>query len=509
MISMNPRQGPTGTRHRLLTWPIVLFLLAAVAATTSFYVLLTVVPTYAAASAGSSTAAGLATGALMLTTVAAELASPRLIARFGRPVMLAAGLLLLGVPAMLLIGQPGLPVVVGVCALRGLGFGVAVVLGSSWMAVLVPAQRRGEGLGLYGVTVGVPAIVALPLSVWFSDNFGYLPVFIAGGAVAVLGLIPLVLLRATGATASAMDAGGGRLGVLDGLGTPALVRPALPFAATAAAAGIVVTFLPSAVTGSAIAVVAPALFAQAATSAVGRSWAGRYGDRVGAGRVLVASVLVAAAGLLALALTGQVAAIVAGAAVFGLGFGAAQNASITLMFERVAAGGYDTASAVWNIGYDAGMGLGAAGFGLLAVHRVPGRLRDRRRADPDLIDHRCQPNGAVTMGTVVTYMAVSLDGFATGPDGDLSRLHHWMASPASAPASAGFFEAGATIMGRRTWDSGQEPWGDDEVFPMPVYVLTHERRDPFVGAARATRSSATPDGPWRWPSRPRANGGST
>ena len=365
---MNPRQGPTGTRHQVLTWPIVLFLLAAVAATTSFYLLLTVVPTYAAASAGSSTAAGLATGTLMLTTVVAELATPRLIARFGRLAMLAAGLMLLGVPALLLIAQPGLTAVLGVCALRGLGFGVAVVLGSSWMAVLVPAERRGEGLGLYGVAVGVPAIAALPLSVWFSDHFGYLPVFIAGGAVAMLGLIPLALLRATGATASTVEAGGRRLGVVEGLRTPALVRPALPFAATAAAAGIVVTFLPSAVTGSAVAVVAPALFAHSATSAVGRWWAGRYGDRVGAGRVLVASVLLSAVGILALALTGQVAAVVAGAAVFGLGFGAAQNASITLMFERVGAGGYDTASAVWNIGYDAGLGLGAAGFGLLAVH---------------------------------------------------------------------------------------------------------------------------------------------
>ena len=365
---MNTRQGPTGTRHQLLTWPIALFLLSAVAATTSFYLLLTVVPTYAAAAAGSSTAAGLATGTLMLTTVVAELASPRLIARFGRPAMLAAGLILLGVPALLLIGQPGLPAVLGICALRGLGFGVAVVLGSSWMAVLVPAQRRGEGLGLYGVAVGVPAIGALPLSVWFADHLGYPAVFVAGGAVAMLGLIPLGLLRATGATASTVEAGGGRLGVLDGLRTPALVRPAVTFAATAAAAGIVVTFLPSAVTGPAIAAVAPALFAHSAASAVGRWWAGRYGDRVGAGRVLVASVLVAAAGLLALALTGQVAAVVAGAAVFGLGFGAAQNASITLMFERVAAGGYETASAVWNIAYDAGMGLGAAGFGLLAVH---------------------------------------------------------------------------------------------------------------------------------------------
>ena len=37
------------------------------------------------------------------------------------------------------------------------------------------------------------------------------------------------------------------------------------------------------------------------------------------------------------------------------------------MFERVSPTGYDMVSAVWNLAYDAGMGLGAAGFGVLAV----------------------------------------------------------------------------------------------------------------------------------------------
>jgi predicted MFS family arabinose efflux permease len=51
----------------------------------------------------------------------------------------------------------------------------------------------------------------------------------------------------------------------------------------------------------------------------------------------------------------------------GLGFGAAQNASLSLMFERVSVSGYDMVSAVWNLAYDAGLGLGAAGFGVLAA----------------------------------------------------------------------------------------------------------------------------------------------
>jgi hypothetical protein len=38
------------------------------------------------------------------------------------------------------------------------------------------------------------------------------------------------------------------------------------------------------------------------------------------------------------------------------------------MFDRVSASGYGAVSALWNLAYDAGMGFGAAGFGVLAGH---------------------------------------------------------------------------------------------------------------------------------------------
>jgi predicted MFS family arabinose efflux permease len=148
------------------------------------------------------------------------------------------------------------------------------------------------------------------------------------------------------------------------LRTGGLVRPAVVFASTAVAAGIVVTFLPLSVPGSSL--IAPALLIQSAASTFGRWWAGRYGDRRGAVRLLVAGAVLTAAGFAGLILPGL--GLLGGALVFGLGFGVAQNASVSVMFREVGAGGYNTASAVWNIGYDTGMGLGAAGFGLLAAH---------------------------------------------------------------------------------------------------------------------------------------------
>jgi hypothetical protein len=49
-----------------------------------------------------------------------------------------------------------MPAILATCAVRGLGIRDHRVVGSALVAELVPSERRGEGLGLYGVVVGVP-----------------------------------------------------------------------------------------------------------------------------------------------------------------------------------------------------------------------------------------------------------------------------------------------------------------------------------------------------------------
>ncbi len=119
--------------------------------------------------AGSG-AAGFATGALMVATVAGEAVTPRLVARFGYRLALAAGLILLGAPSLALIGPAGMALITAVCVVRGLGFAVMVVAGGSLTASLIPPERRGEGLALVGVVAGVPALAALPAGVWLAGR---------------------------------------------------------------------------------------------------------------------------------------------------------------------------------------------------------------------------------------------------------------------------------------------------------------------------------------------------
>ena len=349
-------------RTPLVSRALGLYFLVAFLSMTSFYLLLSVVPLYATSVGAGRAGAGLTTGALMLSTVATELATPALLARFGYRLVLAAGLVLLGAPALALSDSASLAVIIAVSLVRGAGLAILVVAGSSVVASLTPPARRSEGLGLLGVVVGIPAVLALPLGVWLSERVGYPPVFVAGAAASLAGLLAIPGLPRRGQEVQES------VSVLAGLRDPGQLRPALIFLLTAVGAGIVVTFLPLAVKGSGR-LAALALLAHTVAIVAARWWAGRYGGRghLGQSRLLSSGVVIAAAGMFGLALTQSDIAVATGSVLLGVGFGIAQNSSLTLMFERVSAGGYDMVSALWNLAYDAGLGIGAAGFGVLVT----------------------------------------------------------------------------------------------------------------------------------------------
>ena len=45
---------------------------------------------------------------------------------------------------------------------------------------------------------------------------------------------------------------------------------------------------------------------------------------------------------------------------------------------------------------------------------------------------------------------------------------------------------GANIMGKRMFDQGERAWPEEAPFHTPVYVLTHEKREPWVRPGRTT-----------------------
>jgi dihydrofolate reductase len=105
------------------------------------------------------------------------------------------------------------------------------------------------------------------------------------------------------------------------------------------------------------------------------------------------------------------------------------------------------------------------------------------------------------MGKIIANISMSLDGCITGPNDSVElglgeggeRLHEWGVRLSSWRERHGmpggetdhdsevmaetFANVGAFVMGRRMFDHGEAPWGDDPPFRVPVFVVTHRPRE--------------------------------
>ncbi|MFD4577757.1 MFS transporter [Streptomyces sp. NPDC058417] len=374
------RPSPPPGRRRAA---VVGALVAAFGGFAHFNLLLSALPAYALRSGSGASGAGALTGTLIATTLVVQPFTPWLFARLGRRRSLALSGALMALPSLPLAGVSSLPGLVALSAVRGLGFGVFVVAGVTFTAELFPPERRGRAMGWYGAAVGAAGVIGAPLGVALARQDAYGPAF----ALAT-GTAGLVLVGALGFPSGAPPARaaapkpavrrgprlGARLRALRPLSGPLLVE-----VVSTTAYGVVFTFLP--LGGAA----APAALLAAQVSCVAaRLVGGGLIDRHGARRVLGPAVLLAALGTAGGALPDRPLPLLAGALLFGAGFGAVQSATLVLVMELAEAaetaedraggtgGGLGRASVAWNVAFDAGTGLGAlAGGPVFAVGGPP------------------------------------------------------------------------------------------------------------------------------------------
>lgn len=336
-------------------------LVLTVLAFTSFFVTLAALPVQAVRGGAGVETAGLVTTAMLACTVVSQPLVPGAVVRFGLGRVLGAGLALLGAPSPAALLTPAPWWLMIVSGVRGVGFAVLTVLGATLTARIAPVARRGRAIGLYGLAVAVPNLLAVPAGAALTLA-GRFPVVALVAASPLLAL-PLVTSLARGAGADPDDPGGRILSarLLAGVAAPC----ALLLVVTLAGGGLV-TFLPLAGPDGRTTVLA--LAAYGVTAAATRWGAGVAADRVGTRVLLPASLLLAAVGLAGVAL-GLVAGSGAGTAlaalVFGAGYGAVQNLTLVEAFARSPAPG--AASAVWNLSFDAGTALGAVVVGVVAA----------------------------------------------------------------------------------------------------------------------------------------------
>jgi MFS family permease len=331
------------------------------------FLTLAALPAEAVRHGASPGVAGIVTTVLFAATVLMQVFVGRLVTRLGLLPSLALGLVALGLPAPLYLLDYGLPWWLAVSAVRGAGFGVVAVIGSLLAARIVAPSQLGRSIGLYGLAIAISNLIGTPLGVALASagHFGWVALFATMPLLAIACLAPIHRRPADPGTAAPRAPAATRRVIR------LIIGPSFVLFAVTFTGGGLVSYLPiERPSGSSAAV---ALFVFSATGALCRFAAGSLADRIGSRVVLTVGISIAVVGVIALGSTvGLVEAtpLVLAAAVFGLGFGTAQNLTLVMTFGRAGVAGAATASAFWNGAFDLGTSIGAYVIGAIAASSV-------------------------------------------------------------------------------------------------------------------------------------------
>ena len=309
----------------------------------------------------SPTAAGLVTTVMLGVTVVVQFLVPAVERRLGTGRTLAIGVVALGAPSLIYLVSTDLAPMLLVSAVRGIGFGVLTVLGASLTAVLAPPGRHGEAVGLYGLAIAAPNLLVVPGAVALAQNVAFWPVVVLA-TCPVLAVPSALAIGGDRRPRVAHEKAGHRHAAL------AAVLPSVVLLTITLAGGGVTTYLPIERPSGFLVTLVLVLFGL--TAALGRWRVGRLADRAGTRLLLPGTVALGVVGLAALAAglcQGTNILLLAGAAVFGIAYGAVQNLTLVAAFARAGGRGVSTVSAVWNAAFDTGTGIGAVVVGALAA----------------------------------------------------------------------------------------------------------------------------------------------
>ncbi len=327
-----------------------------------FFALIAVAPLWAVHGGAGPGGAGLVNGALLIATVLTQFLVPALMDRWGTARVFAVGLALLGAPAPLLTLSDALPWILVCSAVRGVGFAVLTVGGSSAVAQLVPAGQRGRALGAWGLAIALPNLLLLPLSIPVAESAGFAVVF----WLAALPLLGIPAALALGRHAN-LQRRTTRRGPLAARAMLSVLRPTTVLFAVTVGGGAVLTFVPQ-VAGAGVS--ALALLVLGGVAAGSRWLAGHFADRGHVQVALAPGLVVTAIGLGIVAWASTTpdtpagkAGFLAAAGIIGLAYGTIQNLTMVAAFQRVDDDQVSMASAAWNVGFDLGTAVGSMAMG--------------------------------------------------------------------------------------------------------------------------------------------------
>jgi MFS family permease len=331
----------------------------------SFYLLLPTLPQYVASLGGTTSQIGLVIGVFTLVSVAIRPSFGKLVDSYGRKKFMIFGA---GLFALLFAFYGQIHGIVPLCFLRaahGVAHGSFMAAAYAYVADLAPLDRRGEVMGIYGVS-NVVAMALFPAvgSAIIASTANYSTLFILSTLLAAAAFLSVCFVDEI----SLQGRKTGEVSIMAAVRQRPVLIASLTLFSAATLYGSVVTFLPVYAPSRGLRNVGIFFTTFAVFTLVSRLIAGRLSDRFGRRRVILPFLVVVAIAAFMLPFLRDVYLLVLIGGCFGLGFGAFMPALNAFVVDETKPHQRASALAFFTAFMDLGITTGALVLGVIGGH---------------------------------------------------------------------------------------------------------------------------------------------
>ena len=241
---------------------------------------------------------------------------------------------------------------------QGAGWGFSTTASGTIATDLIPAKRRGEGMGYYGLFGNIAIAIGPSLGLILADVLNFELLFIICGLLGLMAWLLASFIRykkvepITKPTSKKFD-----------IYEKSAIQPAILVFFITVTFGGIATFLPLYTVQQGVSGIQWYFFIYAAALMVTRIYAGQIYDQKGHQAIYIPSAILITVAMLLLAWMPNNTVLFIAAILYGLGFGSVQPALQAWAVEKSAENRKGMANATFFSFFDLGIGIGAIVFG--------------------------------------------------------------------------------------------------------------------------------------------------
>ncbi|MYM62290.1 MFS transporter [Pseudomaricurvus sp. HS19] len=336
-----------------------------------FYLLVVVIGQYVTGDLGASVSeAGLVVGVFIVGAMLGRLLIGQNMDVVGRRRSLLAGLALAAFSSALYFVEAGINWLIALRLLHGISLGIASTASSTVVAHLIPASRRGEGIGYFSMSNSLATAIGPFIGIWLAQHSSFDVILLFCCALSVASCGVALLLRVPEENYSGETPPPQRLSFSPSrFLEPRVVPLCVIILLVAVFYSGVLSFVNAYATERQLVQAASFFFMAYSLSVLAsRPFTGRLLDARGAHVIMYPAFVLMGSGLLLLGVADSGSMLLVSGCLIGIGFGNMQSCIQAMAIQAVDSNRMALATSTFFIFIDAGLGFGPSLLGLLIPH---------------------------------------------------------------------------------------------------------------------------------------------